>query len=510
MAPMSDSSEFFFRERYGGLDLIWNLPEDARRDLQATIDRCRTTGEHPESTPADFSQELLFFTDREVRAAYLAGEVRFPYYNRVGGEVFWRSQRTQTPYVERMVQLYPDLDIDLVEQLWLERGRGMPGALPSPEEPKARWRSVGELTPDLIPDDVPPGPYAAAIVTPRCGIGGAEKVMREVAASLQRLTGLPSLIVVADTEVDPSDLPAGAICLPNMTVQGKPFLRTPGIVRAMVLRDLLVQAGVRRVISMNSFVGNTLVETGALQKDGIKTAAALFCVSVGPGGAIEGYMQIADWLIDAGVVIFTDNDHIARMLAERNFYNDTQVLWIPASVTTTRAPSGNHVLWAGRIDTQKRPELLLEIAMHSPHITYEAWGVPLLSDSAVLEAIKDQPNIIYRGGFDSFGEIDMSNIACLLYTSGYDGTPNILLEAMAGGLPCVATAVGGIPDLMADDRGALIEADAPAESYVVALDRILGDPALRQRMSSGGREHIRRSHSIEVFDECVARLLAVL
>lgn|GEM_PF-5969007 len=507
---MPEARDYFFRERYRGLDLIAGLPRVVRENLEMAIASLRAGGEHPDSTPADFSQELLFSTDVECLSDYLAGTIQFPYYNRVGGEMFWRSQRTQAPYIERLVQVYPDLDVELVEQLWIERARGMPGAMPAPDETKTKWRSLGELTPGLAPPGVAAGPYAAAIVTPRCGVGGAEKVMREMAASLERLTGLPSLIVVADTTVDPADLPMGAICLPNTTVYGRPFLRNPNLVRAGVLKDLLVESGVSRVISMNSFLGNILVETGALQALGVKTAAAMFCVAFGPGGAIEGFIQMADWLIEAGAVIFTDNDHIARLLAERNFYDETVVLWLPETVAPNSSPGGNHVLWAGRIDFQKRPDLLLEIAVQSPHITYEVWGAPLLSDSDALEGILRQPNIDYRGAFESFAAIDLSNIACLLYTSRYDGTPNILLEAMARGLPCIASAVGGIPDLMADGRGVLVDGQAPAKTYVAALDGLLDNPALREKMIVRSREHIRRCHNLEAFDAGVARLFSAL
>jgi glycosyltransferase involved in cell wall biosynthesis len=236
----------------------------------------------------------------------------------------------------------------------------------------------------------------------------------------------------------------------------------------------------------------------------------MFCVAIGAGGAIEGYVQIADWLIDAGVTLFTDNQHMARMMASGNFYDRTVVLNMPESVTQSTAPRDRHVLWAGRIDSQKRPDLLLDVARESPHINYEVWGVPLLSDETLMDAIIGQPNIRYRGGFDGFESIDKSSIACLLYTSAYDGTPNLLLEAMACGLPCVASAVGGIPDLLSGGRGVLVGPEEPAQTYVAELDRLLSDHALCERMAALGRDYIDSSHSLARFDQDVARLLSVL
>jgi glycosyltransferase involved in cell wall biosynthesis len=507
---MDEDGDYFFHERYAGLGLIARLPDRLGRDIVAAIDGYRARGEFPRSTPADFSQELLFSADPEARDQFVADEIRFPFYSRVGGEAFWRSQRSQTPYIERLVEQYPHLDVELLEQLWLERGRGMPRALPSPSDQGAGWRSVSEMTPELAQDLASAGPYAAAFVTPRFGAGGSEKVIREMAGAIERLTGLPSLIVVADTCVEVGDLPPGAICLPNLTLWGEPFLRAPHLVRARVLRDLLVQAGALRVISVNSFLGNFLLETGVLRGDGIATASALFLVGVGPGGAAKGYVQIADWLIDAGVTLFTDNGHIARILAEQNAYGETVVLAMPATLTGEPAPEGSHILWAGRIDAQKRPDLLLDIAEASPHLTFEVWGAPLISESSAADAIAGRPNIVYRGPFEAFEAIDVSRIGCLLYTSAYDGTPNVLLEAMGRGLPCVCSAVGGVPALMGEGRGVMVAADAPARAYVAALDGLMGDPMARRRMSAEGRDYIRRHHNTEGLERSVARLLATM
>jgi glycosyltransferase involved in cell wall biosynthesis len=317
-------------------------------------------------------------------------------------------------------------------------------------------------------------------------------------------------MIVADTEVASEDLPPDAICLANLDFRGEPFLRSGTRDRVAALRDMILQVDASRVIVINSFTGNTLLMDGVLQEDGLKVASALFSEAVGPGGAVEGYVQIADWLIDAGVTLFSDNHHMARKLSSVSFYDDTVVLSVPEMVSATPPPQGARVLWAGRIDTEKRPDLLLEIARASPDLAYEVWGVPLLSDRDVMEGILAQSNIVFRGAFDGFANIDKSKVGCLLYTSAWDGTPNLLLEAMACGLACVSTAVGGIPDLLAEGRGLLLSPDAPAEAYVDALRTLLGDRPAREAIVERSREYIRQERTRDVFDRTVAQLLSLL
>jgi glycosyltransferase involved in cell wall biosynthesis len=74
-------------------------------------------------------------------------------------------------------------------------------------------------------------------------------------------------------------------------------------------------------------------------------------------------------------------------------------------------------------------------------------------------------------------------------TSDKEGMPLVLLEAMAAGLPIVATDVAGVADTVGGD--ALLATPDP-EALGAAIDRLAGDPALRAELARRSFERSRR------------------
>ncbi|HKB14202.1 MAG TPA: glycosyltransferase family 4 protein, partial [Vicinamibacterales bacterium] len=68
-----------------------------------------------------------------------------------------------------------------------------------------------------------------------------------------------------------------------------------------------------------------------------------------------------------------------------------------------------------------------------------------------------------------------------------DGIPNVLVEAMASGLPVVTTEVSGIPELVENDRNGLLVPPDDAVATAAALLRIFRDRALAERLAANGR-----------------------
>jgi glycosyltransferase involved in cell wall biosynthesis len=111
---------------------------------------------------------------------------------------------------------------------------------------------------------------------------------------------------------------------------------------------------------------------------------------------------------------------------------------------------------------------------------------------------------------DSSAAASTAEIAIL--GSDNEGTPVSLIEAAAAGRPAVATAVGGVPDVVVPGTGLLVPAGDHA-ALARALAELARDPELRARMGARAKEHVTVTFSIErlvrdveqLYDELLAR-----
>jgi glycosyltransferase involved in cell wall biosynthesis len=81
-------------------------------------------------------------------------------------------------------------------------------------------------------------------------------------------------------------------------------------------------------------------------------------------------------------------------------------------------------------------------------------------------------------------------------TSNWEGTPNVVLEAMAAGLPVIATAVGGTPEIVADGRTGLLVAANDEKALVAAACRLVQDRRAATELGSRARAVVRERFSV--------------
>jgi glycosyltransferase involved in cell wall biosynthesis len=116
-----------------------------------------------------------------------------------------------------------------------------------------------------------------------------------------------------------------------------------------------------------------------------------------------------------------------------------------------------------------------------------------------LEGYRDQVEIGDRVHFlghrDDVADL-MPHFDVLLSTSGYEGQSNAILEAMACGVPVVATDIPGTRDLVTDGQAGLLAPVGDRALLARWVDRLLSDPELARRLGESGRQRARCHFSV--------------
>ena len=91
-------------------------------------------------------------------------------------------------------------------------------------------------------------------------------------------------------------------------------------------------------------------------------------------------------------------------------------------------------------------------------------------------------------------------------SSRSEGFPVAVLEAMAAGLPVVATDVGGVAEAVEHGETGLLVPAADSEALARALERLVADGALRRRLGAAGRARARSLFDVERYRAAYAEL----
>jgi glycosyltransferase involved in cell wall biosynthesis len=174
-----------------------------------------------------------------------------------------------------------------------------------------------------------------------------------------------------------------------------------------------------------------------------------------------------------------------------------------ADLNPTTGATRPRLLWAGRFDRQKRPDVLLALAKRLPEYDWHVYGAQVVPGHGVdMSPLRRLGNVCIMGSYERFSDLLAGGYIAFIYTSQWDGLPNVLLEA-ARYLPIVAPAVGGIPELI--EREELVASIEDIDGFVDLIRRLQGSPEFRLSRLTSQREALV-NHSQAVFREHLSRV----
>lgn len=182
-------------------------------------------------------------------------------------------------------------------------------------------------------------------------------------------------------------------------------------------------------------------------------------------------------------------------------YDPARLRLIPNAVDVSRfeRPSAEAsrptFVYVGRLEPVKGVRTLLEAWARSGLASTAR--LRIAGDGSQSPALREQARTLgIDASVEFLGEVrDVPAVlrtACFYVQPSYqEGLSNSILEAMAAGLPIVATCISGTEDVLADGVSGLLVPPRDADALAAALRRLAGDAALAQRLGCRAREDVR-------------------
>ena len=368
------------------------------------------------------------------------------------------------------------------------------------------------------------------IILPFLATGGAEAVALNLAHAFLKLDPNDSvLIIVADR-----DAVGEKIVIPqnvHLMVLDR-FFKGPANYeeKQNLFRDLIQACRPKLVHNINSEVAwHTFIRDGDRLKLFTKLFASVFAFQFAPDGTKIGY---AAYFLTKALPhlegIFSDNqrfinDAITEYKLSESASRKLNVLYQPCKLESIDGTSGhNHqsvsarslqpckpteherpqILWAGRLDAEKRLDLLVAIVRACPFADFRIFGHSVLNDA---EALPDLENLFYEGAFASpFEWVSKYRFTALIFTSRWEGLPNVLIEAGFLKISIIAPTVGGVGELITPETGYPLREQPSVDNYIAAIKDIISNPGTADQRRTNLKSLIDARHSWTAFVNLVS------
>jgi glycosyltransferase involved in cell wall biosynthesis len=176
-----------------------------------------------------------------------------------------------------------------------------------------------------------------------------------------------------------------------------------------------------------------------------------------------------------------------------------------------RSPVRGRILMAGRLARPKRPDLALRalaaVRARIPEAELHVAGDgPLRPEAERLAAELGLSGAVRFLGYREDVPELLAGSECVLLASDYEGCPLAVVEAMAAGVPVVATDAGGVAELVRPGHTGLVTPRGDFAALADGLEEVLVDPERAARLGAAGRRTAESGLSLEGM---VGRLVAL-
>jgi glycosyltransferase involved in cell wall biosynthesis len=174
---------------------------------------------------------------------------------------------------------------------------------------------------------------------------------------------------------------------------------------------------------------------------------------------------------------------------------------VQAFPTASPTQSPARIITVGRLRQPKDFQTLVAAFAGLDDSSFEATIVgtgPELESVQAAAFERGLANVTFAGERADVSEL-LARSDVFVLSSRSEGLPLSVLEAMAAGLPVVASAVGGVPELVAHGESGLLVPPGNAHALTEALAQLVADPALRLRLGRAGRRIALERFDISAF-----------